>query len=98
MLLVDEDCRLALDDFRTGCSGLERVTLVPVDALKIDISFVSGMLTDPAKESVVRAIVTLAADLGAVTVAEGVEDAPTLERLREPGVDYAQGFLLGRPA
>jgi EAL domain-containing protein (putative c-di-GMP-specific phosphodiesterase class I) len=74
------------------------VTLVPVDAIEIDISFVGGMLTDPAKESVVRAIVTLAADLGAVTCAEGVEDAPTLERLRELGVDYAQGFLLGRPA
>jgi diguanylate cyclase (GGDEF)-like protein/PAS domain S-box-containing protein len=91
-------CGLALDDFGTGYSGLERVTLAPVDELKIDLSFVQGMLDDPAKESVVRAIVSLAGDLGAVTVAEGVEDAATLERLRELEVDLAQGLLLGRPA
>jgi EAL domain-containing protein (putative c-di-GMP-specific phosphodiesterase class I) len=72
--------------------------VAPFDALKIDISFVRGLLDDPAKESVVRAVVSLAADLGAVTVAEGVEDAATLERLGELGVGYAQGFLLGRPA
>jgi EAL domain-containing protein (putative c-di-GMP-specific phosphodiesterase class I) len=94
----DTGCRLALDDFGTGYSGLERLTVAPFDALKIDISFVRGLLDDPAKESVVRAVVSLAADLGAVTVAEGVEDAATLERLGELGVGYAQGFLLGRPA
>jgi EAL domain-containing protein (putative c-di-GMP-specific phosphodiesterase class I) len=74
------------------------VTHAPVDALKIDGSFVRGLLTDPVKESVVRAIVSLASDLGAVTVAEGVEDRATLERVKALGVGRAQGYHLGRPA
>ena len=90
-------CRVALDDFGTGYSGLQRVTVAPIDAIKIDRSFVQGLLTDPAKDSVVRAMVSLAAGLDATVVAEGVEDQVTLDRLRALGITHAQGFWLGRP-
>jgi EAL domain-containing protein (putative c-di-GMP-specific phosphodiesterase class I) len=63
-----------LDDFGTGYNSFARVRDIPVDELKIDMSFVQDMLGNSASESVSRAIVNLAADLGVRTVAEGVED------------------------
>jgi EAL domain-containing protein (putative c-di-GMP-specific phosphodiesterase class I) len=66
--------------------------------LKIDIEFVRDLTTNQANQHLVKAIVGLARDFGYETIAEGVEDSETLFLLKDCGVDYAQGFLLGRPA
>ena len=89
--------RLAIDDFGTGLSSLAYLKNLPVDVLKIDKSFVSGMLGDVTDTLIVRAVVDLAASLGLETVAEGVEDAATLCRLAELGCSYAQGYVISRP-
>jgi diguanylate cyclase (GGDEF)-like protein/PAS domain S-box-containing protein len=91
-------CKLALDDFGTGYGTLTYLKRMPVDYLKLDIEFVSDLLTNDASRHVVQAVVSLAHDFGSQTVAEGVEDADTLALLGELGVDHAQGFHLARPA
>ncbi len=91
-------CRLVLDDFGTGYNSLSRLKGLAVDGLKIDLQFVRDLLEHGGSESVVKAIVTLAADLGVPTVAEGVEDEQTAARLRALGVTAAQGYLFGAPA
>jgi len=91
-------CKIALDDFGTGYGGFSYLKQLPVDFLKIDIQFVSDLRTSSASRSVVQAIVSLAAAFGLKTVGEGVEDRETLDLLRELGVDYGQGFHIGRPA
>ena len=91
-------CRLALDDFGTGLSSLSYLKHIPAQVLKIDMEFVQGITRSSLDQFLVRTIVGLAKRLGQVTVAEGVEDAGTLTMLRRFGVDYAQGYYLGRPA
>jgi PAS domain S-box-containing protein len=91
-------CSLALDDFGTGYGGFTYLKSFHFDYLKIDIEFVRDLPRDPASQHVVKAVVSLAKSFGKKTVAEGVEDAATLALLREFGVDYAQGYHLGRPA
>jgi PAS domain S-box-containing protein len=91
-------CGLALDDFGTGYGGFTYLKRFPVDYLKIDIEFVRDLPRDQASQHVVHAVVALAKGFGQKTVAEGVEDAETLALLREYGIDYAQGYFLGRPA
>jgi PAS domain S-box-containing protein len=90
-------CTLALDDFGTGYGGFTYLKQLQIDFLKIDIEFVRDLPRNPASRSVVQAIVHLARGFKLKTVAEGVEDAETLEVLRELGVDCAQGYHLGRP-
>lgn len=89
-------CRFALDDFGVGFSSLYRLKELPVDFLKIDGNFVRGLAGDRADRALVRAIVEVAAALGRQTIAEFVEDEATERALREAGVDYAQGFYIGR--
>ncbi len=91
-------CRFALDDFGTGYGTFTYLRHIPIDYLKIDVEFVRDIARSEADERLVRAIVTMAHDLGKKTIAEGVEDAATLERLLELGVDHAQGYHIGRPA
>ena len=91
-------CSLALDDFGTGFSPLVYLKQIHAQYLKIDTQFVRGLGDSPADQQVVRAIVSIAHSFGQETVAEGVEDEATLTRVRELGVDYAQGFHVGRPA
>jgi PAS domain S-box-containing protein len=91
-------CGLALDDFGTGYGGFTYLKRFPVNYLKIDIEFVRDLPRDEASRNVVSAVVSLAGSFGQKTVAEGVEDAETLELLRHLGVDYAQGYFLGGPA
>jgi len=91
-------CKIALDDFGTGYGGFSYLKQLPVDFLKIDVQFVGDLRTSSASRSVVQAIVSLAAGFGLKTVGEGVEDRETLDLLRELGVDYGQGFHIGRPA
>jgi EAL domain-containing protein (putative c-di-GMP-specific phosphodiesterase class I) len=91
-------CPVALDDFGTGFGGFIYLKNLPISYLKIDIEFVQDLTTNQANQHLVKAIVGLARDFGCRTIAEGVEDAETLVLLESYGVDYAQGFHLGRPA
>jgi diguanylate cyclase (GGDEF)-like protein len=90
-------CRFALDDFGTGVNSLKNLTSLPIDRVKIDGSFVSNILTNPQSAAIVRAIVTLARDLGIDTVAEYAETEAIVQRLRELGVEYAQGYGVEKP-
>jgi EAL domain-containing protein (putative c-di-GMP-specific phosphodiesterase class I) len=89
--------QLAVDDFGTGYSSLARLKHLPVDELKIDVSFVQHMLRDARDEKIVRTIIDLAHSLDLRVVAEGVEDEATLARLLELDCDVAQGYFLSPP-
>ncbi len=89
--------QLAIDDFGTGYSSLARLKYLPVDEIKIDVSFVRHMLRDVRDENIVRSIIDLAHNLDLRVVAEGVEDEATLQRLIEMGCDMAQGYFLCAP-
>jgi diguanylate cyclase (GGDEF)-like protein len=95
--LSDLGIRLSVDDFGTGYSSLANLRRLPIDELKIDRSFVSPMLQDESDLIIVRSTINLGHDLGLRIIAEGVEDAPTLERLASLGCDSAQGYHLSRP-
>jgi PAS domain S-box-containing protein len=90
-------CAFALDDFGTGYGAFTYLKTLPIKHLKIDIEFVRDLLHNEASQHLVSATVQLARSFGQKTVAEGVEDTATLERLRELEVDYVQGYFLGRP-
>jgi EAL domain-containing protein (putative c-di-GMP-specific phosphodiesterase class I)/GGDEF domain-containing protein len=89
--------RLSMDDFGTGYSSMARLLQLPLDEIKIDMTFVRDMTTSPAHERIVDSIIGLGHRLGLSVVAEGVEDAATLELLRSLGCDTVQGYLVGRP-
>jgi PAS domain S-box-containing protein len=95
--LRDLGCRFALDDFGTGYGTFTYLKHLPIDYLKIDMEFVRDLTCNEADQRLLRVIVSVARELGKQTIAEGVEDEATLVRLRELGVDHAQGFHLGRP-
>jgi diguanylate cyclase (GGDEF)-like protein len=98
-VLHDAGVRIALDDFGTGYASLVHLKEIPVDTLKIDISFVAGLLdADGESEEIVRAVLALGHGLKKTVVAEGVETVAQLDRLRELGCDFAQGYLFGRPS
>jgi EAL domain-containing protein (putative c-di-GMP-specific phosphodiesterase class I) len=90
-------CRLALDDFGSGFGSFYYLKYLPVDYLKIDGDFVRKLVTGRIDQEVVKAIVKLAGSVGTSTMAEFVGDERTLELLRDFGVDYAQGYHVGRP-
>jgi diguanylate cyclase (GGDEF)-like protein len=89
--------RIAIDDFGTGYSSLAALRELPVDSLKIDRSFTSGIGSSAEGGALMRALVELGRTLGLETVAEGIEEVPELEQLRGAGCDLGQGFLLARP-
>ncbi|MEW9532634.1 putative bifunctional diguanylate cyclase/phosphodiesterase [Microbispora sp. NPDC049125] len=89
--------RLAIDDFGTGYASLAFLRQLPVDMIKIDPSFVSGLGSDETVTLLTRTIVRLGHDLGLVVVAEGIERAEQLELLREMGCTRGQGYLVARP-
>ena len=89
---------IAIDDFGTGFSSLTQLQQLPVDEIKIDRSFVSGMERNRDDAVLVRSIIDLGRNLGLLVTAEGVETASARRRLSELGCDFAQGFFLGRPA
>ena len=90
-------CGVALDDFGTGLSSLSYLRQLPVTMLKIDGSFVRDILKDARAESMVRAIAQLARSMSLGTVAEYVETDEIRTRIAALGVDYGQGFAIGRP-
>jgi len=91
--------RVAIDDFGTGYSSLAYLKQLPVDAVKIDKSFVHSMgTTDATKDTaIVRSIIELGHNLGLVVVAEGIEDAGAWAQVRALGGDVAQGYYMSRP-
>ena len=89
--------RISIDDFGTGFSSLTHLRKLPIHEIKIDQSFISGMLDRENDYIIARSIIDLAHNLGHRVVAEGVEDTVTLELLRGLGCDIAQGFLFARP-
>jgi diguanylate cyclase (GGDEF)-like protein len=95
--LYDVGLRMAVDDFGTGYSSLSYLRRLPVHELKIDQSFVAGMLIDPQDEVIVRSTVDLGHNLGLQVVAEGVESFEILACLREIGCDVAQGYAISQP-
>jgi diguanylate cyclase (GGDEF)-like protein/PAS domain S-box-containing protein len=90
-------CSLVIDDFGTGYSSLSRLIDLPVDIVKIDRSFISGIGVDPRPTAVVSAALLLAHDLRHAAIAEGVETAGQRRWLVEAGCTFAQGFGIGRP-
>jgi len=90
-------CGVALDDFGVGHGTFTYLRHLRVDYLKIDMQFVRNLLCDDEDRQVVQAIIGVARQFKIQTIAEGVEDQPTLEELRRLGVNYAQGYWTGRP-
>ena len=95
--LKDLGTTLAMDDFGTGYSNLAHLQTLPIDILKIDRSFVTGMLADRDKLAIVRAVLSLAQALNMRTVAEGVETNALAQTLSALGCTMGQGFLFARP-
>lgn len=88
---------LALDDFGSGCGSFSYLKRIPVQFLKIDDSFITGVTQSESDRVVVTAIVDVAHGLGSEVIAEHVRDQPTRDLLDDLGVDYGQGFHFGRP-
>ncbi|MGH8117137.1 MAG: EAL domain-containing protein [Rhodanobacteraceae bacterium] len=95
--LRDQGMRVAIDDFGVGYASITYLSRFPATELKIDMSLVTLIGSDPRVARLVEAIVKFAHNLGLETTAEGIEDAATQRRLTEMGCDLGQGFHLGRP-
>jgi EAL domain-containing protein (putative c-di-GMP-specific phosphodiesterase class I) len=91
-------CGFALDDFGAGFSSFTYLKHFPVDFLKIDGAFITNLVNDPIDQTLVKSIIEIARTLGKHTVAEFVESAEVLNMLKDYGIDYAQGYHIGKPA
>jgi diguanylate cyclase (GGDEF)-like protein len=95
--LRSEGIRISIDDFGTGYSSLSYFRDIPADELKIDRSFVAGLLEDEANAKIVALIIDLAHKFGLSVVAEGAEDPDTLAALRKLDCDKVQGYVVAKP-
>lgn len=94
----DIGCHFALDDFGVGFSSFLYLKMMAVDYIKIDGTFIKSLHEDPVDQLFVKSIGNVARELGIKTIAEFVETKESLDLLREFGIDYAQGYLIGKPA
>jgi diguanylate cyclase (GGDEF)-like protein len=90
-------CQFALDDFGSGVGSFSNLKNLPLDYLKIDGSFMRNLARDPVNQTMVTAMIKLARTLNFKVIAEQVEDTAALDAARRIGVDYLQGYALGRP-
>ena len=88
---------VALDDFGAGYTSFSYLKNIQADMIKIDGSFIVNMNQHPANVAIVEAIVILATNLGMKVIAEWAEDVATVQTLKDIGVDYVQGFVVGHP-
>jgi EAL domain-containing protein (putative c-di-GMP-specific phosphodiesterase class I) len=95
--IKDLGVRIAIDDFGTGYSSLSHLQRFPVDALKIDRSFLTQLAENPEGETLIRTLVQLGKALSIETLAEGIERAHELTLLQEENCDSGQGYLFARP-
>ncbi|MGO8739463.1 putative bifunctional diguanylate cyclase/phosphodiesterase [Rhodoblastus sp.] len=95
--IVQRGFSLALDDFGTGSGTLRHLVNLPIGEIKIDRSFVSGMLKDRNKSAIIGGVIVTGRDMGVDVVAEGVESLEEADRLRAMGARYAQGYLWSKP-
>jgi diguanylate cyclase (GGDEF)-like protein/PAS domain S-box-containing protein len=95
--IKDLGVQVAIDDFGTGYSSLAYLQQFPVDAIKIDRSFISAMADSPESGALIHTLVELGRTLGLETLAEGIEDNEQLHRLQQEHCDRGQGFLFSRP-
>ena len=95
--LRDAGVKIAMDDFGTGYSSLSYLARLPIDALKIDRSFISTITERQDAVEIVSAIISMAQSLGLSTIAEGVETQPQCDLLRKLGCHQIQGYLISRP-
>ena len=95
--LKDLGVRLFLDDFGTGYSSLSYLRLFPVDAVKIDRSFIGNLVHDGTTKAIVRSVIDLSHELNLTVVAEGVETLVDLREVSALGADFVQGYRFGRP-
>jgi EAL domain-containing protein (putative c-di-GMP-specific phosphodiesterase class I) len=93
----DMGVELHIDDFGTGRSSLEALSLLPIDLLKIDRSFVAALGTDRRSTELVRTIVLMGVNLGMDLIAEGIETSEQWSHLRRTRCNYGQGYLFSRP-
>jgi diguanylate cyclase (GGDEF)-like protein/PAS domain S-box-containing protein len=96
--LAKVGCRFALDDFGSGYASFYYLKHLPISYLKIDGEFVRELPRSPVDQRIISALVQVCTSLGIKTVAEFVEDERTMDILRDLGVDFAQGYHLGKPA
>jgi EAL domain-containing protein (putative c-di-GMP-specific phosphodiesterase class I) len=89
--------RVAVDDAGAGYASLRHILRIKPDLIKLDVSLISGIEHDRAKLALAAGITAFAREMGTMVVAEGIETAAQLECLAALGVDYAQGYHLGRP-
>lgn len=94
----DLGVRISIDDYGKGFSSLTYLRSVPADEIKIDRSFIDAMSQSPSDYLLVNSTIELAHQLGKSVVAEGVQEAGTLDRLREMGCDFGQGYWICKPA
>jgi Amt family ammonium transporter len=90
-------CRFALDDFGTGLSSFSYLKTLPVDYLKIDGAFVRELASDDIDRAMVEAVNRIGHRMGLTTIAEWVESDAISQKLQDIGVDYGQGYALGKP-
>ncbi len=90
-------CQFALDDFGSGVGSFSNLKNLPMDFLKIDGSFMRNLARDSVNQAMVTAMIKLARTLNFKVIAEQVEDAAALDTARRMGVDYVQGYVIGRP-
>jgi diguanylate cyclase (GGDEF)-like protein/PAS domain S-box-containing protein len=90
-------CEFALDDFGSGLSSFANLKTLPMDYLKIDGSFIRNLAVDTVNQAVVAAMIDLSRSLNFRVVAEQVEDQSSLDTVKRMGIDFVQGFIVGRP-
>ncbi|TXH87445.1 MAG: phosphodiesterase [Rhodoferax sp.] len=95
--LHERGFKLSIDDFGTGYSSLSYLKNLPINELKIDQGFVRNLLTSPGDQAIVASTLELAHNLSLSVVAEGIEDAPTAQWLRDKGCEIGQGYCFAKP-